>query len=286
MTQSSNLILGGGFIGRCLAQRLDHSGTTVVNRSAKGQATSAAQLRHARCFTADILNQAGVTALAALLGDFCGRVIFLLPPSAFADEPPVSRLHYLLEWLARQGIEQAIVVSSSAVYAEQHGGWVNVDDPVDAARPRSARLLEIEQLWRSLACPVSVVRCAGLYGPTRIIGKQSLLSAKALPGDPQQWLNVIHQHDVASALEALLKTHTPPATLLLSDAQPVRRQDYYAAVATYLETAPPVFDATNQRRGGSKRCNSRSSWEALALSPQYPDYISGLKQCFSEQPAD
>jgi nucleoside-diphosphate-sugar epimerase len=169
------------------------------------------------------------------------------------------------------------VASSSGIWADTVCEQVDAGTPARLDSPRTRRLAEIEGAWSAAGLDSVAVRLAGLWGPGRIVGRDTVLAGRPLPGAADAWLNLVHAEDAATALCAAGRLAEPPAVLLISDGRPLRRADYYAALATALGVAAPVFDGTTPPRGNhARRCDSRDSWQRLGVAPRHDDIVAGL----------
>ena len=81
----------------------------------------------------------------------------------------VDGLRRVLGWLAQQGQrpKRVLFVSSSGVYGQQHGEWVDEQSPAEAGSYSGRIMREAEQLALHSGLPASLVRLTGLYGPGR-----------------------------------------------------------------------------------------------------------------------
>ena len=204
------------------------------------------------------------------------RVLCLLPPGACQDASgtlaPLRRFVSALDELAPV---RAVLTSSTGVYGEQGGAVVAAETPCQVHSARERRLFDIEQVWLDGA-QHGVVRFAGLYGPGRVIGLTGLRGGRAVPGDPDGWLNLLHVDDAATLL--LRATSANAAAIELgADGHPVTRRTYYAALAALANLPSPVFDGqAASRGGGARRCDPASTRARLAWQPMYRDFRAGL----------
>jgi nucleoside-diphosphate-sugar epimerase len=88
-----------------------------------------------------------------------------------------------------------VYLSSTSVYAEAGGGWVDETSAVAEEDSRAMAMVTAEKA--TLGAGGTVVRCAGIYGPGREIGPNA--------GGPERWLNVIEVEDAARAVGAVLR---------------------------------------------------------------------------------
>lgn len=203
----------------------------------------------------------------------------------------VDGLQAMLEALPRV-TDRLIFISSTGVYGQTQGEWVNEGSPCLPTREGGICCLAAEEtLSQSAWGPRSVVlRLAGIYGPGRIPFLERLREGQPLPVDPDGHLNLIHVQDAARAVLAA-EVARLPHLYLVSDGHPVRRRRYYEEVASHVGVTPqfaPVDPQSPraQRRGSDKRIRIDALLRDLPWTPEFPDYRAGLAQILSgESPA-
>lgn len=175
-----------------------------------------------------------------------------------------SRLHRLL------------FVSSSAVYGEHGGAWVDEDSPCRPLAFNGRLLLQAEQ-WLQQALPQAVVaRCSGIYGPgrTRLVD-QVLAGTARLPAGAPEFSNRIHVDDAAGALAHLLTLAQPQPCYVLSDDYPASLAEVQCWLADQLGLPPPAPEtAAGERAVGNKRLSNRRLRES-GYTLQYADFRNG-----------
>lgn len=265
----ATLLIGCGYLGAVMVRQLARGAVTAVTRSTRRHAALAAA--GVRCLACDLSAPDLAAQLAVPLAGFRGAVFVIAPPSAWVDADPRPALARLLDLLRAQQVTRAVLASSTAVYGDAEGAWVDAASAVQDKDPRSHKLLAIEQAWMSAGLDSYVLRLAGLYGPGRIIGRDSIVRADTLPGADDDWLNVVHIEDAARAMLATATAPSPLRYALISDGLPLLRRDYYGALARCSGAPLPRFGGAAGRRAGSRRCDAHASWAALALKPRWPD---------------
>lgn len=191
-------------------------------------------------------------------------------------------------------IGKIIYISSTGVYGQNGGEWIDEDSPTEPRREGGRVCLEAERalLAHPLGTKSVILRLAGIYGPGRVPNRAELESAAPLAVDPHGYLNLIHGDDAAAVVLAAEAKAVPPRTYLVSDGNPVPRGDYYAELARLWQTPPPRFasphsaepqtSTTNEpRRGSDKRVNAARLQRELSPVLQYPDYRIGLAAIIS-----
>ena len=245
------LLLGAGYLAGHVAARIDPATSLILVRRRPLPMRNASAGRVAS-LALDILGRPPLAPLDAALPAEVS-LVFMLPPSAFADVPPAQALAGLFELLPAERIRRAVIVSSSGIYADQDAQLVSADTPVRVNSARVARLHAIEQAWLELGCQCSILRLAGLYGPGRVIGRDAVRAGSMIPGNPSGWLNLLHIEDAAAAAVAALASAALPVPALLSDGAPMQRQEYYRTLARLLF---PRVSASTARRPTATTCTS------------------------------
>ncbi|MBF7728737.1 SDR family oxidoreductase [Pseudomonas sp. N040] len=191
----------------------------------------------------------------------------------------VEGLRHVLGWLrqCRQSPRRVLFVSSTSVYGQQNGEWV---DEQSAAAPDgySGRiLLEAEQLLLGSEWPASVVRLSGIYGPGRSWLLNQVRQGYRVASEPPLYGNRIHAEDAAGLLAFLLQAAQRGQALedlyIGVDDCPAPLHEVVAWLRERLGVTGWAA-AASVRRAGSKRCSNARA-RALGWAPQYADYRQG-----------
>lgn len=175
-----------------------------------------------------------------------------------------------------------IFVSSSAVYAQMDGGWVNESSPAEPESFSGKRLLEAESIIQNSAFASTIVRFSGIYGPNRNRLIEQVRRGKASAST--HFTNRIHADDCARSLAHLIELNRQGEVLqpvyLASDSSPVPMLE----VVTWLAGQMGVKDflspeATNER--GNKRCSNQRLLDS-GFEFCYPNYREGYATVLAE----
>jgi len=98
-----------------------------------------------------------------------------------------------------------IWVSSTSVYGNNQGDWVDEASPTHPISFSGKLLLEAEQQIQSLPCAHSIVRFSGIYGPGRTRILSQIKAGVGRAAKPEQWSNRIHSEDCAGVLAHLIE---------------------------------------------------------------------------------
>lgn len=266
------LIAGCGDVGSRAARRLLARGSTVygLRRSAGALPDGVEAVR------ADL----GDTASLAALPEAIDQLVYLPTPDTRTPEAYrrvfVDGLERLLDALRGSPLRRVVFVSSSAVYGDHGGDWVDEDTPPDPPGFNGAILLEAEQRLAARDLPSTVLRLAGLYGPGRDGLFERLRSGRArVPVDPPFWANRIHVDDAAAAIVHLLERPDPAPLYLGVDDTPLPLHELYGYLAAQLGAPPPGTGPAPRGIGNKRLRNARL--RASGFTPRWPDARDGYR---------
>jgi nucleoside-diphosphate-sugar epimerase len=173
--------------------------------------------------------------------------------------------------------ERFLHVSSTGVYGQHDGEWVDEGAATEPQDDSGRVVLEAERLLRARLPAAAVLRFAGIYGPGRLLRRRQALEAgEPFVGDPERWLNLIHVEDGAAAVLAAEARARPGGVYNVCDDRPVRRRDFYALLAELLGTPAPRFVPGPDKRA-NRRISNRRLREELGLPLRYPTCAEGLR---------
>jgi len=180
-------------------------------------------------------------------------------------------------------------LSTTGVYGDRAGAWVDETSARRPGNPRSARRAAAEDawlaLWRDRGVPVHVFRLAGIYGPGRSAIDQLRAGTAKRIDKPGQVFSRIHVDDIAGVLEASMARPRPGAIYNVADDAPGPAGDVVAHAAALLGVAPPPLEPFDPARlspmarefyAETRRVSNARIKRELGVALQYPDYKGGL----------
>lgn len=282
------LIVGCGDVGVRVARQLQGK---VTVRALTSQRSRAPELR-ALGVTPLWGNLDRPQTLRRLAG-LGQRVLHLAPPATvgYRDE----RTRALLRALQLRGGPQRLVYgSTSGVYGDCGGAWVDEVRTLLATTPRAQRRADAEAsvrfFGRSSGAVASVLRIPGIYAPNREGGTPLERLRKGLPvldAQDDVFTNHIHADDLARACVMALWRGRPLRCYNVNDDTALKMGDYFDAAATLYGMAPPprISRARAQTELGAmqlsfmsesrRMVNARMKHE-LRLRLRYPTIREGL----------
>jgi nucleoside-diphosphate-sugar epimerase len=169
-----------------------------------------------------------------------------------------------------------IFSSSTSVYPQTDGSWVDEKSPADPPRETGKILRRTEDLV--LGSGGTVARLAGLYGPGRCAPLKKLFERRAvIEENGTRIMNTLHQLDAADAL--LFLAHTESTGLFnVVDNEPVTQIDWFRYVCDRLQKPLPPFGARdeNRKRGWTNKRVSNQKLRSLGWNPLYATFREGL----------
>lgn len=222
----------------------------------------------------------GLAALAALAPDF----VFTTFKPAGRDVAGYERgflqaAAHLLSGLGAHRPHRVFFVSSTRVYAEQDGAWVDEDSALASEDPAAAMLVAAEQRLIDSGLPLCLLRCAGLYGGDSTFLLQRVAGGSLCPAQPVHYSNRAHREDAGRFFAFLLERErdgvasAPCYTVVDDMPAPQHEVEWWLAQQLGLDPAQLRQDARPMTRG-HKRCRN-ARLRATGFTLRYPDYRTG-----------
>lgn len=274
MQSKKILFLGYGDLAARTAAILPEYQKVGVARSLKPRAADV-EFRQGGADSPEVLEWLAKTAFDAV-------VVTLTPAEhsaeAYARTYVETMKHLLPVWQeCTPGL--VVFVSSTSVYHQNSGEWVDEASPTQPDHFSGQILLQAESLLISSGLPVCIVRFAGIYGPRRDF---LLRQVRAGRGGSPAYTNRIHAEDCAGVLAHLLRQHfagkTSETIYLGCDSAPAPGTEVRRWLAEQIGVDPNSLaidtDISANARGGNKRCSNRRLLNS-GYNFLYPSYREG-----------
>ncbi|RNJ26980.1 SDR family oxidoreductase [Halosegnis longus] len=228
-------ILGCGYVGLELARQLtpDHEVIGVRRSKLDVVRETGAQAVEADVTDADALAEIPDVDALVFAASSGGR------GAEAAREVYVEGLETAIDAFAdrESSPDQLVYTSSTGVYGDHDGNWVDESTPIEPTTEKTAVLAEAERIATEYAAERgidgTVARFAGLYGPDRY-RLDRYLEGPVTAG----YLNMIHRDDAAGAVAHLLDG-VEPSVVNVADDEPASKHDFADWLADQCDVPRP-----------------------------------------------
>ncbi|MBL9175508.1 MAG: SDR family oxidoreductase [Verrucomicrobiales bacterium] len=279
------LIVGCGYVGTALGRRLAGEGHAVIGLRRSPPDPTAVDDSGIQPWIGDLTRR---DSLDSLPGPF-DWVINTVSSSRGgpAEYRAVYRdgMRHLLDWMRAHPPSAFAYTSSTSVYGQTSGDWVDESSPTIPSTETGEILLEAERLILDAAAagtvPGRILRVAGIYGPGRgHLLRQFLRGEARIHGTGARWINMIHRDDAAGALIAALARGRPGELYNAVDDEPVSQLEFLTWLSERLQRPlPPVASeeelATRKRGLTHKRVRNQKLRSETGWNPSYPTFREG-----------
>jgi len=286
---NSLLILGCGYVGEHLARVCLARGTTVVGTTRCGQRAQELDALGIKAVLADSPDMLPDEVLAC-----CDAVLDSIP----LEHPGQGFMAGQVDWvpeLARklQQVQWIGYLSSTGVYGDAGGAWVDESWPCKPGSLRGKQRLVAEDAWMHSGLPAEVFRLAGIYGPGRnIIARLQEGQYKVVDWKPPHFSNRIHVDDIVAALLAAISKPRAGRIMNLADDKPLPHIEYVSELARMIGAPAPVKLTPEEGNiqlsaaaldffGDNKRVSNRLLHEELLPELKYPGFREGFGSMIS-----
>jgi len=270
---------GLGYTGTILAQSLLQDGWRVSGTCRSVE--KAAQLRELGIETSLFDRDQHLADLGELLSGVT-HLLSSVPPDDIGD--PVIDCHG--DRLRQQeGLRWIGYLSTTGVYGDRQGGWVDENSELTPSGMRGARRLAAERQWLNMRPSAHLFRLAGIYGP----GSSAIETVQAGRAKrivkPGQVFSRIHVADIVQILRASMAHPAPGAAYNVCDDDPASPADVIAYTCELLGiTAPPAIPFAEAELSpmarsfydDNKRVRNDRIKRELGVQLRYPSYRQGL----------
>lgn len=223
------------------------------------------------------------------------HILISIPPTEEKGDLILANFSELIKKFSHQ-IKWLGYLSSTSVYGNHQGDWVNETSESILPSKQGLLRLDAEKAWLSLSndyrLPLHIFRLAGIYGPKRNALVRLLRGKKQTIYKKGHFFSRIHVEDIASALAASIKKPDPLSIYNIADDEPAPSYVIDDYAASLLNMSPidkipfeiaklsPIekeFYSHNRRV-----CNFKMK-KNLLFKLKYPTYREGLNQLLKDE---
>jgi nucleoside-diphosphate-sugar epimerase len=281
MSQSV-LIVGCGFVGLPLAQSFASSGWKTHAITASEASASSLRRESFAVHAIDIAEATQFEDLPERIFD----VVIHCASSGRGGAADYARVFFngVQNLMAHLEYRRLIFTSSTSVYAQTDGSWLDETARAEPVRETGQILRKTEELV--MGTGGTVARLAGLYGPGRCAPLENLLQGRAIiQEDGSRVMNTLHQLDAAGALHFLADSEGN-GLFNVVDNQPVTEMEWFQFVCHRLHKPLPSTGPRdlNRKRGWTNKRVSNQKLRSLGWNPIYSTFKEGMIQMLQEMP--
>tara|TARA_B100001250_G_scaffold161086_1_gene138364 strand:- start:1179 stop:2075 length:897 start_codon:yes stop_codon:yes gene_type:complete len=281
-SKSKLIILGGGYSGQRIASVGRHLGIKVLcSRREKGSEG------------ADFIFNSD-QKLSNEIFDGATHLLSCIPPLLNGKDPVLSKLKTQI--LNLKTLKWVGYLSTTGVYGDTQGEWVNELTSPNPQQDRSIRRFSCEKEWLGTKLPIQILRLPGIYGPGRSAFESLFNGTTKMVDKPGQVFSRIHVDDIAGAIFFLINLYSRgnnPTLINIADNLPTNNLEVITFAAKMANKSLPStipFEIAKQTMSPialsfwqeNRKVDNKLLCNKLGYSLIYPEFKSGLKNCFSK----
>jgi len=280
--KSKLVIFGGGFSGQRIASFARGLGVKVLC-SRRNKESEGADF---------IFNTEKEISNEILEG--ATHVLSCIPPLLNGEDPVLLKLKTQL--LNSKNLKWVGYLSTTGVYGDTKGGWVNENTSPNPQQERSIRRFSCEKQWIETKLPIQILRLPGIYGPGRSAFESLFNGTTKMIDKPDQVFSRIHVDDIAGSVLFLINLYSQgknPLVVNVADDLPTSNLEVNTFAAKIAKKSIPLkipFEIAKKEMSPmalsfwqeNRKVDNKLLCQKLGYSLIYPDFKSGLKNCFSK----
>lgn len=221
-------------------------------------------------------------------------IYYFVPPQKTGRQD--QRIRSFLSQL-RSSPKKFVLISTTGVYGDCDGAWVDESYPVNPGNDRARRRLDMEDVLKSWCeargVPWVILRVSGIYGPQRLPLSRLQAGSPMLSAMDCGYTNRIHVDDLVEICIKAMERIDAGGIVNISDGHPGTMREYFDCVAKKLGL--PILPTVSKKQAAkyfssemlsylneSRRIDNSKMMRILGRPLRYPDLQSGLKEVTSD----
>ena len=226
------------------------------------------------------------------------HVLSCIPPLPNGQDPVLLKLKKQL--LNSKNLKWVGYLSTTGVYGDTKGGWVNENTTPNPQQDRSKRRFSCEREWIETKLPIQILRLPGIYGPGRSAFESIFNGTTKMIDKPGQFFSRIHVDDIAGSVLFLINLYSQgknPLVINVADNLPTNNLEVITYAAKIAKKALPLtipFEIAKEDMSPmalsfwqeNRKVDNKLLCKKLGYSLIHPDFKSGIEDCFSKLTMD
>jgi len=242
------------------------------------------------------LRALGVTVVAAVPNAIddavlasCAAIVDSIPLARCGEQWSPPQLDWVGDLVARAPkLTWVGYLSSTSVYADAKGDWVDEMSTLLATDGRGLQRLCAERCWQDAAAPIEIFRLSGIYGAGRnLIARLRQGGYRSVAWRNPHFSNRIHVDDIVATLLAAMASPKQGRVINVSDDMPLPHAQYVDELAQMTGCTPPVSISEDEAKQScsasylsffqdNKRISNRRLHRELLPVLRYPSFRSAV----------
>jgi len=280
------LIIGCGYLGRRLGAELLRAGYRVRGMTRSEEHAGAIAAAGIEPVIADVTRPGTLPPALAEVG-----IVYQMLGGMRGTPEELRRVHVegtrnVLKALP-PSVGRYVYVSSTAVYGQTDGGWVNEAAPTEPSSNLGRLRVEAEALVRAAngrqGLQTIILRPSSIYRPAAPLYRQIKEGSYRVSSDPAKWMNHIYIDDFLSAMVLAAARGQAGEAYNLTDDEPHPAGDYFAFIADTMRVPrppvtyePPAEGCAVLVRESDKRVSNAKIRAHFSWTPKFPSYREGI----------
>ncbi len=286
-----SVIFGAGDVGRRIISQLLNGGMTSDEIHAYVNTVESAERCARLKVVAQTLNLDDIGRDLSLCHN--SNLYYTVPPQGFGVTD--MRSAALLEFWQLTGVtpRKVVLISTTGVYGDCDGEWVNENSPTAPQTDRGKRRLDSERAWldwgHQNGVPVVVLRVPGIYAYSRLPRQRLLKRTPVVRADECGYTNRIHADDLAQISVRAMESGGGGEIFNVTDGVPGKISEYLQTAAHVIGMSPlpeiSMQDAQTHLSAGmlsylseSRKISNEKMLAQLDIKLRYPDFKVGIKE--------
>ncbi len=217
------------------------------------------------------------------------KLFYFAPPPLIGRED--IRFKQFLASLSYQP-KRIVLISTTGVYGDSKGAWINEQTPVNPQAERAYRRLSAEQLLQQWAQKYQreyiILRVPGIYAKDRLPLARLKKGLPVVNNAEAGWTNRIHADDLAMICKQAMESTLSGEIYNATDGHPSTITEYFNQVADYAGLERPPQISMQQAEATlsvgmvsylreSRRISNQKMLDQLGVKLQFPDLKQGLR---------
>lgn len=267
-------IAGAGYLGSRIADYFQQKKQKVTALVHSAASVEKLKSRSISALSVDLLNSNSLTSIPP-----ANFIVISVAPRDYSMEGYrniyLDGIKNYLSALAKHPKPFLIVyISSTGIYSEDNGNWVDADILPNPKTEKARILLAAENQVLQSGYPACILRLSGIYGPAR--NRIEKIKQGTIP-EKNVWTNLIHVDDAVSMIPILFKSAKTGNIYLGTDNQPFTQQEFLDWLCPQLNVSIPDLESKNLT---GKRCSNQKLKE-LGWKPSFSTFKEGYSSLLS-----